>query len=144
MFVVGGLTDADYRFCGGLNKNSPYMIISLNTWSPLVKQFVPSPVWEMHVALFAEVCSWRQTMRFQKALLVPSVFFLLPVCGWGYELQLLLQNHACLLGTMLQDIMIVDPRELCDPKKAWLCKGPWSQYFSTGIDKKLMQRHAVF
>lgn len=52
MCVVGRLTDADCRLCGGLNKNSPYMIISLTTWSPLVKQFVSSPVWEMGVALF--------------------------------------------------------------------------------------------
>lgn len=142
MCVVGRLTDADYRLCGVLN-NSPYVKISLNTCSPLVKQFVPSPVWEMCVTLFEKKCSWRQTRRFQKAFLFTSVFFLLRVCGSGCELQLLLQHHACLPGTMLQDMMIVDPRERWT-KESTVSLGPWSQSSSTGIDKKLMQPHTVF
>lgn len=79
------------------------MIIHLDNWSPLEEQFVQFPFKEKGGGMSLET-----SFEVSKPLLITSVSSLLPDVDQDMSSQLLVQHHACLPGTMLQAMTMMD------------------------------------
>lgn len=89
------------RVCGGLNEDSPWRLLYLNTWS-----HVGRTVWEElgGVALLGENFEVSKDIPFSVSLMV--VFR-------DRSPQLLLQHNACTPATMFLTVVVMDSLKLC-------------------------------